>query len=244
MKPKLLLLATLASLVGSIDCAATYAQRPGGPDAGGAAPAGESKPAPKPRTRWQKPVPLPEQYRSKDKDKDGQIGMYEWPRNDFATFRKLDLNHDGFLTAAELTRGSSSKSAPSVATGTSASLRPSPTDPSPAAAPATPKTGAEPAAKAAEVTAGDGDDDDEENPAAGKEKPATATAPSSNAGRSEAERQWDIVDKDKDGKVTEEEWGRSYLARPKFRDAGIAVSFPMTKEEFTQLWSQLPGTGK
>jgi hypothetical protein len=243
MKPKLLLFAVLASLVGSIDCPATYAQRPGVPDAGGAAQTGDTKPAPKPRTRWQKPLSLPEQYRSKDKDKDGQIGMYEWPRTDYATFRKLDLNHDGFLTAAELTRGSSSKSAPAVAAGASASARPDP--PSAAASPApSPKTGAEPSAKAADVEASEADEDSDEPASPPKEKPAITTTPSSSAGRSEAERQWEIVDKDKDGKVTEEEWGRSYLARPKFRDAGIAVSFPMTKEEFTQLWSQLPGTGK
>jgi len=238
MKPKLLLLAALASIIGSLNHTMAYAQRPGGPDLGGAAPSADSKPTPKPRTRWQKPLQLPEQYRSKDKDKDGQIGMYEWPRNDFATFRKLDLNHDGFLTAAELTRGPSSKSAsPSVASSSArsdSSSRPA------VVAAATAKSDAEPAAKSADDAA-DEDDDADEPAALAKEKTAPATTPATTAGRSEAERQWEIVDKDKDGKVTEEEWGRSYLARPKFRDAGLAVSFPMTKEEFAQLWSQLPG---
>src|SRR5262245_49792424 len=240
MKLKLLLLAALSGIIGSHYCTVAYAQRPGGPDLSGATPAGETRPAPKPRTRWQKPLQLPEQYRSKDKDKDGQIGMYEWPRNDFATFRKLDLNHDGFLTAAELTRGQSSKSFSPAASVASTSARPdAPSHPTEAAA-ATAKIGAEPSAKSADGAA-DEDEDADEPAAPAKEKPAAATTPPSNAGRSEAERQWEIVDKDKDGKVTEEEWGRSYLARPKFRDAGLAVSFPMTKEEFTQLWSQLPG---
>jgi len=239
MKPKLLLLAALSAIIGSHYCTIGYAQRPGGPDLGGATPAGETRPAPKPRTRWQKPLQLPEQYRSKDKDKDGQIGMYEWPRNDFATFRKLDLNHDGFLTAAELTRGPS-KGVSSVASAASTSARPDSSSPPAETAAATAKTGAEPAAKSADDAA-DEDEDGDEPAAPAKGKPAAATTPPSSAGRSEAERQWEIVDKDKDGKVTEEEWGRSYLARPKFRDAGLAVSFPMTKEEFTQLWSQLPG---
>jgi RND family efflux transporter MFP subunit len=53
-----------------------------------------------------------------------------------------------------------------------------------------------------------------------------------------------ILDKDKDGKVSEAEWGRSYLARPRFRDAGIAVTFPLGKDEFIQLYSQLPSAGK
>lgn len=241
MKPKLLLFVVLVGFLRSIDCTMIYAQRGGGQDPAPAGPAPDSKPAPKPRTRWQKPLALPEQHRSKDKDKDGQIGMYEWPRNDFATFRKLDLNHDGFLTAAELTRGASSKPASSVATGTSTAARPEAPGTAASAAAAPPKASAETAAKTGDDEAGDADDDSDEPATPAKEKPPT---PTPSAGRSDAERQWEVVDKDKDGKVTEEEWGRSYYARPKFRDAGINVSFPMTKEEFTQLWSQLPGSGK
>jgi hypothetical protein len=242
MKPKLLLFVAIAGLVGSSNCSVVYAQRGGGQDPGGNGPASDTKSAPTPRTRWQKPLSLPEQYRSKDKDKDGQIGMYEWPRNDLAAFRKLDLNHDGFLTAAELTRGSSSKSAPPVAAAPPPANRPAPSGSS--AAPAAAKTGAEPGAKAADAASDEGEDDADEPAAPAKENPATETPAPSNAGRSEAERQWEIVDKDKDGKVMEEEWGRSYLARPKFRDAGIAVSFPMSKEEFLRLYAQLPGSGK
>jgi hypothetical protein len=48
---------------------------------------------------------LPSQYRSLDKDKDGQIGVYEWPRDDLDTFQKLDRNRDGFLTPVELAGG-------------------------------------------------------------------------------------------------------------------------------------------
>ncbi len=45
---------------------------------------------------------LPAQFRELDKDKDGQLGVYEWPRDDLETFQKLDRNSDGFLTTAEL----------------------------------------------------------------------------------------------------------------------------------------------
>jgi hypothetical protein len=45
---------------------------------------------------------LPAEYRSLDKDQDGQIGLYEWPRENLADFRQLDRNQDGFLTPREL----------------------------------------------------------------------------------------------------------------------------------------------
>lgn len=48
------------------------------------------------------PATLPSQYSARDINQDGQIGMYEWSRSDLSTFRKLDINDDGFLTPAEL----------------------------------------------------------------------------------------------------------------------------------------------
>ncbi|MGE5193536.1 MAG: hypothetical protein ACM3U2_13665 [Deltaproteobacteria bacterium] len=226
-------------LAGSFFPVTVYAQGFGGPD--GADPgAGQEKPAPKPRPRWQQPLKLPEQYRAKDKDKDGQIGLYEWDRRDFATFRKLDLNHDGFLTAEELTRKPSSTSSRSFpgapVVRTEASSRPaSPLAAGPTTAAETPVASA---ADAATVSTTD------KRAASAGDEPATATTPATGAGRSDAERQWDLLDKDKDGKVSEAEWGKSFLTRKKFTDAGIAVTFPMTQEEFSQLYSQLPGTGK
>src|SRR5262249_37765182 len=62
---------------------------------------------------------LPEQYRSRDTDGDGQIGLYEWSKNDYAGFAKLDLNGDGFLTPQELTKGPSKTAMASVASSRS-----------------------------------------------------------------------------------------------------------------------------
>ncbi len=50
---------------------------------------------------------LPSEYSNLDKDGDGQIGLYEWPKNDIARFLSLDLNDDGFLTLNELKKPSS-----------------------------------------------------------------------------------------------------------------------------------------
>ena len=154
---------------------------------------------------------LPDEHRSKDKDKDGQIGMYEWSRNDYATFRKLDLNGDGFITPLEFSRAGKSKRPASAdvvsnsSTGTSGARGTATTTAAPAAA----------------TTA---------------EAPAEGASDVPVVNRSEAERQFEVVDKDKDGKVTEAELQKSIVARLKFSKAGIVLSFPMSREEFLRVY--------
>ena len=66
---------------------------------------------------------LPKEYQALDKNGDGQIGLYEWERSKYAEFRKLDKNHDGFLTPQELTV----KSAVTVAAATTTTTTPAAT---------------------------------------------------------------------------------------------------------------------
>jgi hypothetical protein len=47
---------------------------------------------------------LPEKYRALDTNGDGQLGLYEWPRDDLDKFSELDGDQDGFLVPAELTQ--------------------------------------------------------------------------------------------------------------------------------------------
>ena len=153
---------------------------------------------------------LPDEYRSKDKDKDGQIGMYEWSRTDYATFRKLDLNGDGLITPLELSRAGRSKRSASadVVSSTSASGTSSGSE-----------RGTSTASAAATV----------ETPAEGASEAPTVS-------RSDAERQFDLVDKDKNGKITEEEFQKSIVTRLKFKNAGIALTFPVGRDEFLRMY--------
>jgi EF-hand domain pair len=171
-----------------------------------------------PKVRRRVTVKLPDEYRSKDTDKDGQIGMYEWPRADYAAFRKLDLNGDGFLTAQELQRkGSSKRYSARPATSTPAAEKPETESGSTVVASKTQKP-----------------DGDSETPASTDEVAPTAS-------RSEAERQFDLVDKDKNGKITEEEFKGSIVTRLKFTSAGVALTFPVGRDEFLRMY---PTPGK
>jgi hypothetical protein len=180
-----------------------FAQNAGGAESDTAA--GDSKAASKPsRVRQRVTLKLPDEYRSKDKDKDGQIGMYEWSPTDYATFRKLDLNGDGFITPLELSRAGRSR-------------RPASADVATTSAGTTPASAATAATKTADAP--------------------TETASDAPVGnRSEAERQFDVVDKDKDGKVTEAEFKKSILTKIKFDKAGITLSFPVGRDEFLRAY--------
>jgi len=173
---------------------------PGGFDDFGGAGSGDGKDSKSaPKVKLKMTMKLPDSFRSKDKDNDGQIGLYEWPRNDYAGFKKLDHNGDGFLTPQELSRGprsttvaSSSGSSRSSSTGSSGS--------------STADT-------------------------------AAAASPSSGS-KSPGEKAFDLLDKDKNTTISEEEWKKSMSTGPAFKKAGIAVSFPLPRGEFLRLYPQ------
>ena len=192
-----------------------------GPDGGGSGDKKSTKKPPKPKVKMT--FKLPDQYKSKDKDHDGQIGLYEWDRKDLATFRRLDVNRDGFLSAQELIRGPGAKRPePRVATVSSESATPA--EP-PAAASGTDSAAGEKGSDAA-------------SPAAAPSAPATPDG-------SGAERAFAQLDKDKDGVVSEKEWEKSLSMRPKFEKANVQVNFPLSRDEFTRQYEiVIGGTAK
>ena len=77
-------------------------------------PAPTARPTPAPPARTQTttltfkrpplPAGMPSWFTERDKDGDGMVGMYEWSIDDLATFRKYDLNGDGFISIDEALR--------------------------------------------------------------------------------------------------------------------------------------------
>lgn len=173
--------------------------------AGGAS---ESKPAAKPpRVKKKVTVKLPDQYRSKDADRDGQIGLYEWPRSDYAGFQRLDLNGDGFLTPQELVNGPSKR-----------------------------KSGESRSFASSRGAGGRGMGGPPRGFGSAPQSSASSEPPVISKSNVEAERFFDLFDKDKNGKLTEDEFKKSSLLTKKFTDAGVALSFPVGKEEFARLY--------
>jgi hypothetical protein len=148
---------------------------------------------------------LPDDYRSRDTDGDGQIGLYEWPRSDYAGFRRLDLNDDGFLTPRELLRGPSALVLPRVDTNSQAS------DASPGG-----------------------------TSKAGPTSPPASDTASSNTTQQKnpAEMAFKLLDRNKDGSISEEEWKKSLSTGPAFAKAGIMVTPPISRTEFFRLYPQ------
>jgi hypothetical protein len=59
-------------------------------------------------------------------------------------------------------------------------------------------------------------------------------------GRSLAERFFDIADKDKHGELSDDEFNASAVVRVKFKNASIAPTFPISRNEFLKLYPK-PG---
>lgn len=180
---------------------------------------------------------LPAEYLDKDKNKDGQIGLYEWPRSEIAAFRKLDLNGDGFLTPFEVLK--STGKLPSKATVV-ASATPVPGGSAPAG---TVRVGAPPAGPDISGSRngggnGGGMGGNRGSRGGGPGSPSGDTTPKDPATQ-RAESAFGLMDRDRNDKIDQEEWTRSRSVRPAFEKANVAVTPPISKSDFVELFKKV-----
>jgi EF hand len=155
---------------------------------------GGTDPKAKPRITMK----LPDQYKNRDTNRDGQIGFYEWNRNDYAGFQKLDHNDDGFLTPQELARGPrKAASGTRAQRGSSSSSSLADSGRSTASPPV-----------------------------------SDAPAPAKNAG----ETMFTMLDRNKDGSVSQDEWDRSFAAKGLFGRYGVNVTLPISRADFIRIY--------
>ncbi|QDU05599.1 EF hand [Gimesia chilikensis] len=159
-----------------------------------------------------------------DTDQDGQIGLYEWRKNNpgkLSEFFSMDLNGDGFLTPKEIQlskAGTPQRSAASfmfaLNSGQSGTSQPAPQESSASATPASVSKSAE---QSAQTTA--------------ETKPV---APSSDPMVSQANYFFKLLDRDKDNSISAEEWKKSRSMRRMFEEASIDLTVTMSQEQFVK----------
>jgi hypothetical protein len=163
-------------------------------------------------------VALPEEYKSRDINRDGQIGLYEWPRTDFATFRKLDQNGDGFITPRELTAPTTTTVAVNLATPVS--------------------NGGPPGFGGPQGFGRDRGGDR----GGGRDSRRSYGFGMGSDPAARAEMTFNMLDRNRDGSVNPDEFSRSRTIRPMFERASIDVSKSMTKVDFLANFAKVNAT--
>lgn len=216
-------------------------ERRGSPDATSAVPTG---PASTSKSRAGRTSPnkrplllkLPEQYASRDFNKDGQVALYEWSRTDYATFHKLDLNHDGFLEPRELI--------PSASTGAPALAASSGTVP-----PANPQVATTVVATSSAAPERGRFGPGSRGSRGGGPVATTVSAPTAvvattssaaptDAATNAAQTAFTWLDVNKNGMLEPDELRRSRTVRPAFERAGLSLTDSYTKEKFIPAYTQ------
>ena len=169
----------------------------------------------RPRKKEGATVNLPPKYSEVDTDFDGQIGLYEWMisrRSQLDEFDTIDSNRDGLLTPKEL----QSYDAASGSTGESI-----------ATAYKRERLVIVGGSSSRNSGRGDGrsgrDGGDQRTPEEIKER---------------ADRTFGYLDRDQDGRISEEEWGRSRRTSGEFQAAGIKLT-SMSKDEFAKVYQKV-----
>jgi len=183
-------------------------------------------------------IDLQAAYVPGDLNADGQLELSEWlrwkSRAALAEFISLDRNVDGILTPRELAQADSKSPADlsSYLPGADpAALGPGTGAPAVAAStPAAPIKGTPSASTSSKPS---------------QPEVAKVTKPSSadlDRHKATAERFFKILDRDRDGNITDLEWRRSTRLRPKFEAVGADLSQPMSEDQFVNYYVKFSAT--
>ncbi|MCP4782715.1 MAG: hypothetical protein GY903_06150 [Fuerstiella sp.] len=166
----------------------------------------------RPRTKERMTVDLPPKYSELDIDYDGQIGLYEWitaRRESLSQFDEMDMNFDGILTPSELL----------VYDEVMASGKPQVTS----------------YIRERVTIVGGGRSTRSTGSAAirlgGSAKTARPSTEEVQKHAATAKRYFTAMDKNKDGKIGEDEWAQSRRLKPWFEKAGIKLT-TMSESDF------------
>lgn len=154
---------------------------------------------------------LPPKWAELDTDLDGQVAMYEWllsRRSDLDQFDQFDTDFDGLLTPAELLAAENATASPSDSY------------------PARERLKIVSATPASRGRSGSSDSSRGGDPRSSGDR-------GSRSPEDTAKYYFSILDRDKDGRLSSEEWQRSRRVRGMFEQAGIRLE-NMSASEFTR----------
>jgi hypothetical protein len=169
------------------------------------------------RTKERMTVDLPPKYSELDIDYDGQIGLYEWitaRRESLSQFDQMDMNFDGILTPSELL----------VYDEVIASGEPKVTSYKRERVTIIGGSGSTRSAGSAAIRMGGGGKGSK--PSAEEVQKHEATA----------KRYFSAMDKNRDGKIGDDEWAQSRRLKPFFEKAGIKIG-PMSASDFANKYA-------
>lgn len=184
-----------------------------------------SSTAQKPKTRPVVPdkervtVDLPSQFSEGDTDGDGQVAFYEWrswKRAETQNFFDYDHNGDGFLTPKELVKGPKAPVEPVATSLASTTSRPAST--------VSAASTSSPAVTSTPKAASPGSVD--------------MSSPEAIRGRN----MFRLLDKDRSGNISTEEWQASSRLKPMFENAGVDLSKPMDQDAFITQYVKIEST--
>lgn len=164
-------------------------------------------------------VDLSKDFIPHDTDQDGQIGLYEWRKNNptkLNDFFTMDLNGDGFLTPREIKLSKEGKTQRSAASFMFALNRDQPTESR------TDSGKSEASAKLSEP----------KKTTKEKTVPTKSTASSNDPINTQAKYFFKLLDRNKDNTVSAEEWKKSRSMRRLFEGANIDLSQSMSQAQF------------